>query len=273
MNKITLYNENCISTMDKMVHEKLTVDLTITSPPYDDLRTYDNQSQWNFNTFKEVAKRLYQITKDGGIVVWIVNDATINGGETLSSFRQAIYMQEIGFKMHDTMIYEKNGSPFPAKSTSKRYTQIFEYMFIFVKGKIRNDIKLLCDKPNKYAGETNWGTPTVYDKDGNLIKNTRKRNLIPPTSIRNNIWKFSTGFNDKTSHPAVFPEKLAEDHILSWSIEDDIVFDPFMGSGTTGKMSVINYRNFIGCEINKLYFDEAEKRINKYNKPKIISLF
>lgn len=262
MNK--LYLGNCIDVLDGLIVDGVKVDLTVTSPPYDDLRTYGQTCEWNFDIFKQVADRLYEVTNDGGILVWIVGDATIKGHETLSSFRQALYFDSIGFKMHDTMIYEKNSSSFPAKRTSKRYTQIFEYMFVFVKGKIRDDIVLLADKPNKWAGHTNWGSNTQYDKDGNLKKTTDIK-PVPEFSIRNNIWKYSVGFNDKTGHPAVFPEKLAEDHILSWSVEGDIVLDPFSGSGTTGKMAMMNNRTFIGIERNKEYLEKSVERFEKYN--------
>ena len=244
------------------------VNLTVTSPPYDNLRNYNgNIEGWNFDKFKEIALELYRVTADGGIVVWVVGDATIKGSETGTSFKQALWFMECGFKLHDTMIYEKNSSAFPAARTSKRYTQIFEYMFVFCKGKIRNDITLLCDKPNKWAGHTNWGNNTQYNKDG-VLKKTNDIKPVPDFSLRNNIWKYSVGFNDKTGHPAVFPEKLAEDHILSWSNVGDVVLDPFMGSGTTGKMAVLNNRKFIGIESVKDYYDIAEKRIYDYCKNK-----
>ena len=265
MENINLYNGNCIDIMQNLIDNNVKVHLTVTSPPYDNLRTYNNSSTWNFDTFKEIAKLLYDITEEGGIVVWVVGDATIKGNETGSSFRQALYFQEIGFNLHDTMIYEKNSSSFPARRDSKRYTQIFEYMFVFTKGHIRNDITLIADKENKWAGFTNWGNNTQYDKDGNL-KQTNNIKPIPKYSLRNNIWKYSVGFNDKTGHPAVFPEKLAEDHILSWSNEGDIILDPFMGSGTTGKMAYLNNRKFIGIEVDETYFNISKERINKYVK-------
>lgn len=254
-----IYNIDCLQGL-KLLDDN-SIDLTVTSPPYDDLRNYKGYS---FD-FENIAKELYRVTKNGGILVWIVGDATSKGSESGTSFRQALYFKECGFNLHDTMIYEKNSSSFPAARTSKRYTQIFEYMFVFCKGKIRNDISLLCDKPNKWAGHTNWGNNTQYDKDGNL-KQTNNIKPVPEFSLRNNIWKYSVGFNDKTGHPAVFPEKLAEDHILSWSKENDVVLDPFMGSGTTAKMSILNNRNYIGFEISEEYCSMTEERLNKYKK-------
>lgn len=152
-----IYNIDCLQGLKLL--EDNSIDLTVTSPPYDDLRNYKGYS---FD-FENIAKELYRVTKTGGILVWIVGDATSKGSESGTSFRQALYFKECGFNLHDTMIYEKNSSSFPAARTSKRYTQIFEYMFVFCKGKIRNDISLLCDKPNKWAGHTNWGgiTPSM----------------------------------------------------------------------------------------------------------------
>lgn len=259
-----IYNCDCLDGLRGMDNES--VALTVTSPPYDMLRSYHeslDSETWNFGVFKPIARELYRVTKKGGIVVWVVGDAVVNGGETGSSFRQALYMMDCGFKLHDTMIYEKNSSSFPARRDSKRYSQIFEYMFVFVKGKIRKDITLIADKRNKWFGWTNWGRHSQYDTDGNLVK-TRNIKPIPEYSLRNNIWRYTVSFNDKTGHPAVFPEKLAQDCVLSWSVEGDTVLDPFMGSGTTAKMAMLNGRNYIGFEKNKAYYEEALKRVGKY---------
>lgn len=257
---IDLICGDCLDEMHKMNNNY--INLTVTSPPYDNLRNYNgNINQWNFEKFQKIAKELYRITVDGGVLVWIVGDSTIQGSETGTSFKQALYFKECGFNLHDTMIYEKNGSAFPAARNSKRYTQIFEYMFVFCKGKIRKDIHLIADKENKWAGHTNWGNNSQYDKNGNLRK-TNNTKPIPKFSLRNNIWKYSVGVGKKTGHPAVFPEQLAKDHILSWSNEGDIVFDPFMGSGTTGKMALLNDRNFVGIELDTEYFEIAKKNIN-----------
>ena len=232
-------------------------DLTVTSPPYDGLRDYNGYS---FD-FEKIAKELYRTTKEGGVVVWVVGDAVVKGSETGSSFKQVLYFMECGFRLHDTMIYEKNSSSFPARRDGNRYTQIFEYMFIFSKGKPKTH-NLICDKKNKWAGHTNWGNNTQYNKKGELIK-TNNIKPVPDYSARNNIWKYTVGFNDKTGHPAVFPEGLAKDHILTWSNEGDIVFDPFVGSGTTLKMAYLNKRNFLGIEISEEYVEMAEKRLKE----------
>ena len=251
-------NDDCLSFMRKL--DDCCVDLTVTSPPYDNLRKYNG---YCFD-FENIAKDLYRVTKEGRVVVWVVGDSTIKGSETGTSFRQALHFMDCGFNLHDTMIYEKNSSAFPAAKGSKRYTQIFEYMFVLSKGKIRNDICLLCDKPNKWAGHKNWGNNTQYDKNG-ALKQTNNTKPIPEFSIRNNIWKYSVGFNDKTGHPAVFPEQLAKDHIISWSNIGDVVFDPFLGSGTTAKMAIETGRKFLGCEISEEYCKIIKNRLDCEN--------
>lgn len=252
LNKI--YNENCLETMARMPSNF--IDLTVTSPPYDNLRTYNG---YVFD-FKTIAEFLYQVTKPSGVVVWVVGDATINGNESGSSFEQALYFKKIGFNLHDTMIYEKTNFSFPSKN---RYHQIFEYMFVFSKGKPKtfNPIK---DVPVKYG--LPWGKNSHRNKEGVLVA-TKKRETFEPLGMRTNIWRINCakGFNTKDEiahkHPAIFPEKLAEGHILSWSNEGDLIYDPFMGSGTTAKMAKLHKRNFIGSEVSKEYCEIAEKRL------------
>lgn len=254
-----LYNDNCLNIL-KLFNDN-SIDLTITSPPYDDLRTYNG---YDFD-FEKIAKELYRITKQGGVVVWVVGDATINGSETGTSFKQALYFKEIGFNIHDTMIYQKTGIPFPSKT---RYLQCFEYMFILSKGKPKT-INLIEDRINTTAGQVRESRK-YRTKNGSFIKGSN--NPIKENGVRINIWKYQTGQYKSTKdleafkHPAIFPEKLAEDHILSWSNKGDIVLDCFMGSGTTGKMAILNDRDFIGIEISKEYFDIAKKRIGNIEK-------
>ena len=252
INKI--YNENCLDTMARMPDEL--IDLAVTSPPYDNLRKYSGFT-WDFEA---VAKQLYRVTKKGGVVVWVVGDATIKGSETGTSFKQALFFKEIGFNLHDTMIYAKNN---PIPLTHNRYEQQFEYMFVLSKGKPKafNSIKIEC----KNAGvEYNVNRPQIYD--GSAKRHQRNEVLkTKKNKIKNNIWFYSVGVDKKknTSHTAPFPEQLASDHIISWSNENDIVYDPFMGSGTTAKMAILNKRNWIGSEISKEYCEIAEKRINE----------
>ena len=258
-----IYNYDCIEMMDLLIAEGKQVDLTVTSPPYDDLRDYEKSLVWNFDVFKQVAQRLYDITKDGGVVVWVVGDKTIKGSESGTSFKQALYFKEIGFNLHDTMIYAKN-NVYAHDPRNKRYKQCFEYMFILSKGKPKtyNEIK---DRPNKHKGKTLSGTKG-RNKSGE--KRELKNVVINEFQARFNIWEYTTGgsvSSDKIAfkHPAIFPEKLAQDHILSWSNEGDIVLDCFMGSGTTGKMALLNNRKFIGIEKVEDYFEISKQRIKE----------
>lgn len=253
---IEIYNESNLETMGRMFDDS--IDLTVTSPPYDNLRDYKGYSF----PFEEIAKELYRVTKYGGVVVWVVGDATENGSETGQSIKQALYFMQCGFKLHDTMIYKKNSSSFPASKTSNRYTQIFEYMFVFCKGELKT-CNLIIDKKNKWAGHTNWGNNTQYDKAGNLVK-TDNIKPISDFSARNNIWEYVVGFNDKTGHPAVFPEELAKDHIYTWSNEGDVVYDCFGGSGTTAKMAYLQNRKCILSEISTEYCELSKKRLQPF---------
>ena len=233
------------------------VDLTVTSPPYDNLRTYAGTLEWNFDIFKQVANELYRVTKDGGVVVWVVGDATIKGSETGTSFRQALYFKEIGFNLHDTMIYQKQRV---VPLTHNRYEQCFEFMFILSKGKPKsfNPIMVEC----KYAGQETWGNASFHKtNDSGLISVGKKK--INSHKQKENIWSFLNAKDKSLNHPAPFPEQLANDHIISWSNENDVVFDPFMGSGTTGKMAKLNNRKFIGIEKVSEYFDIGVNRMQE----------
>jgi len=263
----TIYNEDCLITMFKM--DDNFIDLTVTSPPYDDLRTYKDHIKGNkteFNgysfPFEEIAKELYRITKPGGVVIWVVGDGTNNGSETGTSFRQALYFKEIGFNIHDTMIYQKNNFSNPS---SNRYHQIFEYMFVFSKGKPKtfNPIK---DRKNIYGGQVgSWGKNTVRQKDGTMKENTKK--VIEEYGQRYNVWIYKTSKNGQEDevayeHPAIFPSQLVRDQILSWTNEGDIVYDPMIGSGTTARASIDTNRSYIGSELVKEYYEICKKRFN-----------
>jgi len=233
------------------------IDLTVTSPPYDNLRTYNgNNELWNEDVWKSVIEELYRVTAEGGVVVWVAGDATIKGSETGTSFRQALYAKDAGFNIHDTMIYEKVGISFP---DSNRYYQTFEYMFIFSKGtpKTFNAIK---DRKNVSAGRTISGKDR--NKDGTFKERSGFGNVIKDFGTRFNVWKIP---NQKrgTGHPAPFPIELALDHIASWSEEKDVVFDPFIGSGTTAIAALNTGRKFIGFELDETYFNLANERIRR----------
>ena len=251
VNKI--YNIDCVEGM-KLLPDSF-FDLTVTSPPYDNLRKYNGFS-WDFEA---TAKELYRVTKQGGVVVWVVGDATVNGSETLTSFKQALFFKDLGFNANDTMIYQKNSYPFPP---SNRYYQQFEYMFVLSKGKPKTT-NLLKQK-TKWRKDTSQ-VSTCRNADGST--SAMKYEKGKEDRILDNVWLINTGYMRTTKdkfaykHPAMFPEELCERHILSWSNEGDTVLDPFMGSGTTAKMAILNNRNFIGFEISDEYCDIARERI------------
>lgn len=235
------------------------IDLTVTSPPYDELRDYDAYS-WNFY---DLAHELYRVTKPGGLVVWVVNDATVNGSETLSSMKQAIFFRErVGFKVHDTMGYCKE-TPQPPAVTQKRYASEFEYAFVLCKIGPPKTFNPIMEK-TKHGGTI--GSTGFRQVDGS-IRPTKVRR-INNEKIKGNLWYYDTGYNQTTrdkfafEHPAMFPEQLAADHIYSWSNEGDIVLDPFAGAGTTLKMATIMKRRFIGIDISKKYCDIARRRVD-----------
>jgi site-specific DNA-methyltransferase (adenine-specific) len=209
--------------------------LVITSPPYDNIRAYkgnfDNMRDdkgYSFD-FEAIAKELYRIMKQGGVIVWVVADSTLNGNESGTSLKQAGYFQEIGFNLHDIMIWKKTGLGIAGSNYC--YLQNFDYVFILSKGK-----------------------PKTF----NPIKD-RIDDITGDLTIRTNSWKISS--QSCKVHKATFPEKLVSGHILTWSNEGDLVYDPFSGSGTTGKMALLSGRNFIGSELAEEYCDYARTRI------------
>ena len=240
-----------------------TIDMIVTSPPYDNLRNYEkDQSDWSFHIFTKVADQLFRVLKDGGVMVWVVGDATVKGGKTLTSFKQAIYFQEIGFTMFDVIIYEKTGTGPPHKN---RYFNAFEYIFVLSKGKPKT-INLLRDKPNKWAGHETYGEVTRREADGTLTPKGKKK--INEFGVRTNIWKYKNGKGQTTTdqiaheHPAIFPEKLVEDVLNSWSAKGDLILDPFGGSGTTAKISKMLERDYVYIEKVEKYYNIASERLN-----------
>jgi site-specific DNA-methyltransferase (adenine-specific) len=247
---------DCLDVLKEEV-ESGSVDLTVTSPPYDSLRSYECLP---FDKFKMVAEELFRVTKSGGVVVWVVGDATVKGSETGTSFRQALYFKKVGFNLHDTMIYKKTGLAFP---DSNRYYQMFEYMFVFSKG-APSKFNPIKDRVNVSAGRKISGQDRNKDHTFKPRSGAAKNYISPEFGTRFNIWEIANAERG-LSHPAIFPEALARDHILSWSNPGDLVMDPFLGSGTTGKMAVIHKRKFIGIELDPKYFEIAKRRIEDCN--------
>lgn len=249
------YQFDCIEGM-KLLPDNC-VDLTVTSPPYDDLRNYKGYS---FN-FENVAKELFRITKDGGVLTWVVGDSTKQFCESMTSFKQALFfVEDVGFKLLDTMIYYKQNYA-PAYPTLRRYANQFEYMFVFVKGK-----KPKTFNPIQKEKVRNKEEKVAYrQQDGTLKRKVKEKGR--DTKDASNVWEYSTGGSASTDkiafeHPAIFPEKLAADHILSWSNENEIVFDPFLGSGTTAKMATLNKRKWLGFELSSEYIEIVNKRLD-----------
>lgn len=237
------------------------IDLVVTSPPYDDLRDYGGTVAWSFDVFKEIARELYRVMKKGGVVVWVIGDKTVKGNKSLTSFRQALYFQEIGFKMYDVIIYEKAGSGPPHPN---RYFNSFEYMFVLSKGTPKT-VNILKDKPNKWAGHSTYGEVSRREKDGSLTKKGKK--TVAELGARTNVWYYANGkgFSTKDEiaykHPAIFPEKLVQDHVSSWSNPGDIVLDPFGGSGTTAKVAHQMGREWVLIEAVDEYCEIARQRM------------
>ncbi|MGN1001708.1 MAG: DNA-methyltransferase [Oscillospiraceae bacterium] len=239
------------------------IDMVMTSPPYDSLRDYRGTGDWSFEVFKTIAGELHRLLKPGGVAVWVVGDQTRGGAKSLTSFRQALYFQEIGFDMYDVIIYEKAGSGPPHPN---RYFNAFEYMFVLSKGRPKT-VHLLRDKKNKWAGASTYGDVTRREKDGSLTNKGKK--IVNEYGVRTNIWKYANGKGFSTrdaiayQHPAIFPEKLVEDHLLSWSDPGDLILDPFGGSGTTAKVARKLGRDWILVEAAEEYCEIARKRLEE----------
>ena len=254
---IDLIHGDCLAELRKIAEGS--IDLTVTSPPYDNLRTYNgNNDLWGEHVWKAVIEELYTVTKQGGVVVWVVGDATIKGSETGTSFKQALWAKECGFNLHDTMMWRKpNPMPYIKRDT---YTPAFEYMFVFSKSKPKtfNLIREDC----KYAGKI----VKTHTTNPESIRKPNKTNPTNATKIKSNVWDYVVA-GTNYGHPAIFPEQLAHDHIISWSNERDTVLDPFIGSGTTGKMAKQLRRNFIGIELDETYYNIAKERIENTQVP------
>lgn len=248
------YNMDCVEGMKSLPDRY--IDLTVTSPPYDNIRKYNG---FMFN-WEDTIKELYRVTKNGGVVVWIVADQTVNGSETGTSFRQALYAIDCGFNLHDTMIWEKESCAFPEAT---RYYPNFEYMFIWSKGKPKA-FHPIEDRPNLWRGSKVHGTFRQADGTTKERSSTWKERVCKEYGSRFAVWHINTEKQNKTGHPAVFPIAIPRDHIISWSDEGDTVLDPFLGSGTTRIAAYDTNRNFIGYEISKDYFDKQEERYKEH---------
>jgi len=251
---IELWLGDCLERMKEIKDQS--IDLVVTSPPYDDLREYNKSYEWNFGIFKSVVHELKRLISDCGIIVWIVNDSIIKGSESGSSFKQALYFKDFGFNLHDTMIWQKI-SPYQHKN---RYIQSFEYMFVFSNG-FRRKANLIKDRKNLWAGRQIHGTERQKNGLTKKLTEIQKSKKVKEFGARYNIWNIAPDKNNKTGHPAVFPIQLAQDHIKTWTTTGQTVLDPFMGSGSTGVACKNLNRKFIGIEKDETYFKIAKKRL------------
>jgi site-specific DNA-methyltransferase (adenine-specific) len=249
-----IFNENCLETMKRM--EDDSIDLVVTSPPYDNLRDYTGYSF----EFETIAQELYRIIKPGRAVVWIVSDQTIDGDESGTSFRQALFFKEIGFKLNDTMIWNKQASG-TVGCLQRRYFQTFEYMFIFSKG-ILSVFNPLKDRLNKGAGQLI--SKRYRDKNGEVKRKAQSHRRYSDFGYRFNVWDVYPLIElEYKDHPAQFPLVLAQDHVISWSNQNDLIYDPFLGSGTTACAAIKTNRHYLGSEISKNFYKLAKERIEK----------
>lgn len=253
-----LYNEDCLVTMARMPNNY--VDLTITSPPYDNLRNYEG---YVFD-FEKVANELFRVTKEGGVLVWVVGDSTVKGSESGTSFKQALYFKQCGFNLHDTMIYMKDNPP--PVGGDKRYYQAFEYMFVFSKGTPKTFNPIVEERRNKWNDKRTVRTrPVTRNKAGVFTEKVVK---IEGQVRLQNVWNYVVSGGSVAEemfaheHPAIFPEAMVRDHMVSWSNEDDLVYDPFMGSGTTAKVATVLKRNWVGSEISPTYCELIKRRLS-----------
>lgn len=237
------------------------IDLTVTSPPYDNLRDYKG---YTFD-FEPIATELFRVTKQGGVAVWVVGDAVVNGSETGTSFKQALGFMELGLRLYQTIIYWKNAFPFPQHN---RYARNFEYMFVFSKGRPR--VTNISRVPTNQASRVKH--KSTYRTAGGAIV-PMKYEIGKSERNRENIWIYNVGYQKSTKdkaahqHPAIFPEALARDHILSWSNLGDVVLDPMCGSGTTLKMAKQLDRRWLGFDISPEYVELAQKRVSQAQPP------
>lgn len=249
---IEIHTGDCCAALKKFTAES--VQCVVTSPPYDELRTYGG---YEFR-FEETARELFRVLCDGGVLCWNIKDAIIEGSESLTSCTHKIYLARVcGFRVR-TIIYQKRNFSHPQKGF---YHSVFEYVFICSKGKPRA-FNPLMDRKNITAGAVgNLGVNTFTERDGS--KSVRAKKVTKEFGMRHDVWLGLTRGQEemckRLPHPAMMPKWLARDLILSWSNPGDVVLDPFAGSFTTCKIALKLGRIPIGIEINPEYAQEALK--------------
>jgi site-specific DNA-methyltransferase (adenine-specific) len=254
-------HSDAVSAMQQHLSDN-SIDLVLTSPPYDDLRTYNDSISWSWEVFVETANELTRVLKPGGVIVWNTGDQTVNGSETGNSFRQALHFKDsCGLRLHDTMIWQKSNFSNPSQT---RYHQVFEYVFILSKGAPKT-FNPIIDRKNIYGGKPgSFGENTVTNRDGS--KSIRDRKVNREYGMRHNVWVVNTAGQEQTAkrwgHPAMFSLEFAMDQMRSWSNEGDLAYDPFGGSGTTAEAAIRLGRQFVVSEIDATYCEIIKERID-----------
>lgn len=250
-NGIEIYHGDCREILPSLPK----VDLVVTSPPYGSVRDYVRYE--GVDTLAVLAELACMLI-EGGVIVWNTADQVTEGSETGQSFREALHVMSQGLRLHDTMIYCREGVNFP---DANRYHPAFEYMFVFSKGAPRcfNGIR---DRKNKWGGTTVHGTQR--ERDGRMTVPSQNGSLIPDIGLRLNWWILKPASTEPTlDHPARMPISMAQAHVQSWCNAGDLVLDPFMGSGTTLRAAKDLGRKAIGIEICEAYCEIAANRLRQ----------
>lgn len=251
-----VYCGDCVKLM-KLLPDS-TIDLVVTSPPYDKIRDYNGSIHFDLH---KTGQEIFRVLKSGGIAVMVIQDQTKNFGKSLTSFKTIIdWCDNIGFKLFETIIYRKNGSE--GVWWTKRFRVDHEYMPIFLKGKKpqyfnKEPLKI----PSKHGGKVMTGSGSRKTNGETQKTVTRAINF---KKCRGTIWNYLMAGDKnplKRKHPAVFPDKIPYDFIQCFCPEEGIVLDPFAGSGSTLVMAKKLRRSFIGFDIVPEYCELARERL------------
>lgn len=253
----TIYCTDCVEGMKELKDNS--IDVIVTSPPYDSLRTYNGFSV----DLHATGEQIFRVLKDGGICAMVIQDQTSNFGKSLTSFRTIVdWCDNIGFKLFENVIYHKNGTE--GAWWKYRFRVDHEYIPLFLKGKKpayfnKEPLKI----PSKHGGKTMTGSGN-RKTNGELTETVRRE--INPMKCRGTVWDYMMAGDKnplKRKHPAVFPDQIPIDIITCFCPEQGIVLDPFMGSGSTAVAAAKLGRHFVGFDICEEYVDLAYQRLKK----------
>ena len=248
---------DCLNIMKKI--EENTFDLIVFSPPYDSLRKYND---YTFD-LKKTGEQIFRVLKDGCLCAMVIQDQTKNFGKSLTSFRTAVdWVDRIGFKLFETVIYRKHG--IEGAWWNKRFRVDHEYIHLFLKGeKPRYFNKDPLRIPSKHGGKTMVGSGN-RKTDGTTTKTTTIH--VNKMKCRGTVWDYLNAGDKnklKQQHPAVFPDKIPYDIISCFSPVKGLVLDPFVGSGSTCVMAKKLDRFYTGIDISSKYIEIAKKRLKE----------